>query len=118
MADPMPLSLPDVCGGGLVAQVEEELAKVAANILDPNTKYTVKRTLTIRLIFTPLDDERRAVGVTVDVASKLAPMGALQTLAYTQTRPGTRGFVEQAPPEQLVLDQIGGGPKAVASGGK
>lgn len=118
MADPMPLSLSDVCGGGLVAQVEEELAKIASNILDPNTKSAAVRTLTIRLRFAPLDDERRAVGVTVDVASKLAPMGALQTLAYTQTRPGTRGFVENVPPEQLVLDQIGGGPRAVANGGK
>jgi len=66
------LSLDSLAQGAAVELFNDELEKVLQNILDPNTKPTAPRTVT--LTFTIKPDEERNYGATItEVKSKLAP---------------------------------------------
>ena len=55
--------------------------KVIQNILDPNTKATAKRKITLTIELTP-DDERRTIGVSVTAKSTLAATNPVATALY------------------------------------
>ena len=72
----MEISIDQLAGGGLTERINRELAKVAENVLDPNTKADAVRTLTITLKIKP--DENRQVGTAeFAVKSSLVPAKGL-----------------------------------------
>ena len=56
--------------GAFEERVDYEMDKVIQNILDPNTKATAKRKITLTIELTP-DDERRQIQVSVTAKSTL-----------------------------------------------
>src|SRR5438105_1285422 len=72
MSEEKYVSLETLGQGAAVELFDEELQKALANILDPNTKPTTTRAVT--LTFTIKPDEDRSYGnCVIDVKSKLAP---------------------------------------------
>ena len=64
-------SIMSMARGAFEERVDYEMDKVIQNILDPNTKATAKRKITLPIELTP-DDERRTIGVSVTAKSTLA----------------------------------------------
>lgn len=72
------INLETLAGGAFAEKVNEALAQVAENILDPNTEPTAKREITVKIKFTP-NKNRTLVGTTISVQPKLAPSEAIET---------------------------------------
>ncbi|NQN57285.1 hypothetical protein HPA10_02610 [Streptococcus suis] len=72
------LDLSSIAAGGLQEKLNNELARVIENILDPNTDPTVKREVSIKLVLKP-NDQRNSVDTIMEVKSKLAPQVKLST---------------------------------------
>lgn len=93
--------------GAFMERVDLEMAKVIDNILDPNTKPTQKRKLTLTIEFSP-DDERRNIGVDFTVKNTLAPMVPARTTLWVagENSTGECQVVEMVPqvPGQMSLD--------------
>lgn len=64
--------------GAFEERVDYEMDKVIQNILDPNTKATAKRKITLTIELTP-DDERRQIQVSVTAKSTLAATNPVAT---------------------------------------
>ena len=64
-------SIMSMARGAFEERVDYEMDKVIQNILDPNTKATAKRKITLTIELTP-DDERRTIGVQVTAKYTLA----------------------------------------------
>lgn len=73
--------------GAFEERVDYEMDKVIQNILDPNTKATAKRKITLTIELTP-DDERRQIQVSVTAKSTLAAEPGLRAVC---TDCGLRG---------------------------
>lgn len=71
-------NLSTMSDGGVQEKFEQELKKVAENILDPNTDAKKKRTVTITLTYLP-NDNRDAISVYSEVKSKLVPQDGVST---------------------------------------
>jgi hypothetical protein len=54
------VNLGSIARGAAMEIFELEIAKIAANIADPNTKASKKRKLTLEFTFTPDSDRRRS----------------------------------------------------------
>lgn len=67
------LTLATLCGGAVQEKIDRALEKVARNILDPNTDIKKKRTITLKVVLKPDEDDREDVEVTADVTVSLAP---------------------------------------------
>lgn len=67
------LTLATLCGGAVQEKIDRALEKVARNILDPNTDIKKKRTITLKVVLKPDEDDREDVEVTADVSVSLAP---------------------------------------------
>jgi hypothetical protein len=82
------VSLATLLGGVAVERFDDELARVLANIVDPNTPAEAKREVTLKLSLKP--DKGRDMGrVEVAVSSKLAPAEKLGTRMFiSMTRSG------------------------------
>lgn len=83
-----------------------EMDKVIQNILDPNTKATAKRKITLTIELTP-DDERRTIGVSVTAKSTLAATNPVATALYvTSDGNGELVVAEMVPqvPGQMNMD--------------
>ncbi|HEL1927594.1 TPA: hypothetical protein TYI21_000983 [Streptococcus suis] len=72
------LDLSSIADGGLQEKLNNELARVIENILDPNTDPTVKREVSIKLVLKP-NDQRNSVETIMEVKSKLATQVKLST---------------------------------------
>ena len=66
-----PKSILQMARGAFQERVDLEMAKVIDNILDPNTKPTQKRKVTMTMEFVP-DDDRQNIAVSVTVKSDRA----------------------------------------------
>lgn len=71
-------SIMSMARGAFEERVDYEMDKVIQNILDPNTKATAKRKITLTIELTP-DDERRTIGVSVTAKSTLAATNPVAT---------------------------------------
>ena len=71
-------SIMSMARGAFEERVDYEMDKVIQNILDPNTKATAKRKITLTIELTP-DDERRTIGVQVTAKSTLAATNPVAT---------------------------------------
>lgn len=76
---PNHISLDSLAGGGLSERINRELAKVAENILDPNTKADATRTLTIKIKIKP-NKKRQAGDAEIIVDSSLVPADGLPSM--------------------------------------
>ncbi|WP_424685110.1 replication terminator protein [Enterococcus sp.] len=82
MTKEIDLQLSDLAGGAIQEKLNGELEKIFANIHDPNTLATVKRSVTIKLEFKP-DDNRQVVTVSADFSVKLSPVEGVSTTVLT-----------------------------------
>lgn len=92
--------------GAFEERVDYEMDKVIQNILDPNTKATAKRKITLTIELTP-DDERRQIQVSVTAKSTLAATNPVATSLYvTGDSNGELIVAEMVPqvPGQLNMD--------------
>lgn len=100
-------SILEMARGGFLERVDYEMAKILANIMDPNTKATGKRKLTITMELTP-DDDRAMVGVSFTAKSTLVATNPVGTSLYITGDEMNGGIcaVEMVPqiPGQLAFD--------------
>ena len=101
-------SIMSMARGAFEERVDYEMDKVIQNILDPNTKATAKRkiTLTLTIELTP-DDERRTIVVSVTAKSTLAATNPVATALYvTSDGNGELVVAEMVPqvPGQMNMD--------------
>ena len=95
-------SIMSMARGAFEERVDYEMDKVIQNILDPNTKATAKRKITLTIELTP-DDERRTIGVSVTAKSTLAATEMVPQVPGQMNMDGT----QQEAPKLLKLVQHG-----------
>lgn len=91
--------------GAFEERVDYEMDKVIQNILDPNTKATAKRKITLTIELTP-DDERRQIQVSVTAKSTLAATNPVATSLYV-TGDGNGELVVAEMVPQVPADEHG-----------
>ena len=99
-------SIMQMAKGAFNERVDYEMTKVIDNILDPNTKATAKRKITLTIELTP-DDERENIGVAVQAKSTLAATNPVTTsLFITKGSNGQKIVGEMVPqiPGQIRMD--------------
>ena len=97
-------SIMQMAGGAFLERVDYEMEKVVANILDPNTKPTKTRKITVTLELTP-DDDRSKIDVSVTAKSVLAPTNPVgTTLAFMGGDEAVLAEMVPHIPGQLFLD--------------
>ena len=100
-------SILEMANGGFLEQVNYEMSKVIDNILDPNTKATGKRKITVTMEITP-DDSRMNFSVRFSTKLALVPVNALTTSMhiFVERDTGEIQVVENVPqiPGQLGLN--------------
>ena len=93
--------------GAILARVDYEMGKVIDNIMDPNTKATGKRKITVTLELIPGSD-RRTITLNTTAKSTLVPSDPVTTSLYISSQPGTGEMVvaEMVPqiPGQMNMD--------------
>lgn len=93
--------------GAILERVDYEMGKVIENILDPNTKATAKRKITVGLEIIPSADRKTIVVQTV-AKSTLCPTEAITTSLFITNEPSTGEMLvaEMTPqvPGQYSLD--------------
>lgn len=77
----MDKSILEMARGAIIERADYEMGRIMQNIMDPNTKPTEKRKLTLTIEFSP-DDDRAMLGVRVTAKSSLAATTAIQTALY------------------------------------
>jgi len=99
-------SIVQMAMGAIEERVDLEMSRIIDNIIDPNTKATGKRSLTVKIDLIP-DDERQTVHVSAAAKSSLVPTNAVTTsLFITSDTNGEMAVVEMVPqiPGQMNLD--------------
>lgn len=107
MEEAVKKSILEMARGSFLEQVDYEMAKVIDNILDPNTKATGKRKITVTMELIP-DDSRRQIGVSFSTKLALVATNPLTTSLYVLggSDTGEMCVVEMVPqiPGQLELN--------------
>lgn len=107
MEEAVKKSILEMARGSFLEQVDYEMAKVIDNILDPNTKATGKRKITVTMELIP-DDSRRQIGVSFSTKLALVAANPLTTSLYVLggSDTGEMCVVEMIPqiPGQLELN--------------
>lgn len=106
------MTLASMCGGGVQERIDRALAKISDNILDLNTEAKKKRTLDVKIVFVPNEDDREDVSVEVHTSVKLAPEIGLKTQLFINKdfKSGVTTLTEHAKGAikgQLTLDDCG-----------
>lgn len=70
--------LAELVGGALQEKFAKSFERVLENMLDSNTPFKTRRSITIKLSFDQ-NEQRDDVKVHIDVAEKLAPQGGIET---------------------------------------
>lgn len=98
MEDPIKKSILEMARGAFLEQVDYNMAKVIDNIMDPNTKATSKRRITVTMELKP-DDSRRQIGVSFATKLALVETNPLTTSLYVigDTGTGEMCVVEMVP---------------------
>ena len=102
-----PKSLLVMARGAFLERFDYEVPRIIDNILDPNTKATAKRKITMNMTFTPTDD-RVGIQAELEVKVGLAPTIPVKTFLYVYNNPdtGKMQVVEMVPevPGQQIMD--------------
>lgn len=94
----------DTIGGGALSELfATELARVLANIHDPNTDEKTKRTITIAVSLKPKD--RDVADVELTCSAKLAPISKVSTQVFMGKHLGKLIAVENDPRQSSLFDQ-------------
>lgn len=95
-------SLLEMCRGAFIERADCGVGDVIENILDPNTKATAVRELTVTFKFKP-DESRQNIAVDCHSKVKLVPMRPITTFLYVADEDTV---VEMAPqiPGQMSMD--------------
>lgn len=91
--------------GAFAERADYEMSRVIDNILDPNTKATAKRKITVTLELVP-NEERTQISVNVTAKATVAPTNpATTTLFVTGDENGELAVVEAVPqvPGQMTM---------------
>lgn len=100
-------SILEMAQGGFLEQVDYKMSDIIDNILDPNTKATGKRQITVTMELIP-DDSRRQIVVRFSTKLKLVEANPLTTSLYIigDAATGEIRAVEMVPqiPGQVALD--------------
>lgn len=100
-------SVMEMSGGAILERVDYEMGKIIDNIMDPNTKATAKRKVTVTLEIVP-DDDRTGITVHTVAKSTLAPTNPIMTALYVtgDRSTGEVQVVEMVPqiPGQAAMD--------------
>ena len=106
MATAKELNLLDMAQGAIMEQTVNEVTKIMANILDPNTKSTAKRKLTISVTFSP-NDKRDKVNIEAQAKSTIAPVKAIETSFFlaedNEGRPHAREITNYDPNQETIF---------------
>lgn len=92
--------------GAFAERADYEMRKVIDNILDPNTKATAKRKITLTLEMVP-DEERSQISVAVTAKSALAPTHPTSTTLFVSADDNGEMVVVEAVPQvpgQMAMD--------------
>jgi hypothetical protein len=104
MATEEPVTLYNLVGGAVAEHFDEELARVVANILDPNTDAEAVREINVKLKIKPGND-RRIGAVSIQVTSKTGPISGLGTMFYFGKHGGRSFAVENNPNQPSLFDE-------------
>ncbi len=99
------VQLETLAKGAIMEKFELEFAKVLGNIIDPNTKPTAARTITIKLKITPFDD-RQGARYVASVSSSLAPHDDVGGTMLIGSSGGIVGAVERDGAETPIIQEI------------
>ena len=97
------VTLESIGGGALTEIFAHELARVLANINDPNTSEKAKRAISISVVFKPGAD-RDLADVELTCVSKLAPVSKVSTRLYVGKSGGKLVAVENDPRQTGLFD--------------
>ncbi len=98
------LSLANLSGGAAVEMFDAALQQVLDNILDPNTKPTDTREVTLKIKFKP-DEDRELVGITICPSVKLGAPVPYVTQAYVG-KDGGEAVATEYNPKQLHMQNL------------
>ncbi len=94
----MDVSLENLGAGAVLEKFDDEMKKVIANILDPNTEADAARGLTVQVKLKPRKGEREVCSMEIIVSSKLAPTKSLiSQLAVGINQHGEVAAIEYVP---------------------
>lgn len=94
----------DTIGGGALSELfSAELARILANIADPNTDATAKRAISITVSLKPKAD-REVADVELKCSSKLAGIMTVSTRLFMGRHQGTLIAVENDPRQSNLFD--------------
>ena len=98
----MQKSILEMCKGAFMERADCDVGDVIKNILNPNTKATAVRELTVTFKFKP-DEARQNIAVDCHSKVKLVPMSPITTFLYVADEDTV---VEMAPqlPGQMSMD--------------
>lgn len=100
------LNVLEMAQGAVMEQIVNESTKIMANVLDPNTKSTATRKMTITLTFRP-NDARDKVTVEAQAKSSLAPRKAVETSFFVaeddQGNPHAREITNYDPNQETIF---------------
>ena len=83
------LTLANICGGAVQEKIDRAMEKVARNILDPNTSNKEKRVITLKITFSPKEDDIENIHVNAEVYTKLSMENGVSTDMFMSTDIGT-----------------------------
>lgn len=101
-------SILEMARGGFMERVDYEMPKIIDNIMDPNTKATAKRKITITMEFVP-DDDRTSIATNFSTKMALAPTNPIRTTLYIsgEDSTGEVQVVEMIPQVPGQMDMAG-----------
>lgn len=102
-------SILEMSMGAILERVDYEMGKVLDNIMDPNTKATGKRKITVGLELIPAAD-RKTITVLTTAKSALVPTEPITTSLFITSAPGTgEMLVAEMVPQVPGQMDLGGG---------
>ena len=102
-------SILQMARGAIQERSDYEMSRILENILDPNTKATEKRKLTLTLEFKP-DDTRQNITVSCVAKSALAATSPVVTSLYVADEDAVVEMVPQIPGQQAMDGSEQGAP--------
>lgn len=110
------VSLETLGRGAAVEKFNQELARVVANILDPNTPPEKARAVTLKVTIKP-DKNRLAASVKIECTSSCAPADGFATQFFMgRSKTGQIIAVEQDPRQMSLLEEAAQAPRVVEGG--
>ena len=100
------LTMTSICDGAVQEKVDRALRAVADNILDPNTDPKKKRSITMKIVFQPNEDDREDVAVHVEVTKNLAPEAGVKTQLFIAKDLDTGAMTVQEHQRGMIKGQL------------